>query len=125
MGDDNIVYVAFSKKNRFDEFINGRLDEGEITDADLRQSVLARAETWRSWLTARVTMKAENISLDLTALPEDVREAARPEIQQWMAKQLSAWFKEAGMEAVSEVIGLAIGQAALRQRAREHGITSL
>ena len=31
----------------------------------------------------------------------------------------------AGMEAVSEVIGLAVGQAALRQRAREHGITSL
>ena len=125
MGDDNIVYVAFSKKNRFDEFINGRLDEGEITDADLRQSVLARAETWRSWLTARVTMKAENISLDLTALPEDVREAARPEIQQWMAEKVSAWFKKAGMDATNEVIGLAIGQAALRQRAREYGISSL
>jgi len=123
MGDDNIVYVAFSKKNRFDEFIDGKLDEGEITDADLRQSVVARAETWRSWLTARVTMKAENISLDLTALPEDVREAARPEIQQWMVEQCSAWFKKAGMEVVGEVLVLAIGQASLEQRARDQGMT--
>ena len=72
----------------------------------------------------RIDIKAENIPLTLPDLPEDVREAARPEIQKWMAEQLSAWFKEAGMEAVSEVIGLAIGQAALRQRAREYGITS-
>ncbi len=122
---DNVIHVDFSRKYRVNELVSRKLDEEKITDADLRRAVLARAEAWRSWLTPRIDIKAENIALTLTELPEDVREAARPEIQQWMAEQLSAWFKEAGMDVISEVIGLAIGQAALRQRAREYGITSL
>ncbi len=122
---DNVIYVDFSRKDQVNELVSRKLDEEKITDADLRRAVLARAETWCSWLTPRIDIKAENIALTLTDLPEDVREAARPEIQQWMVEHLSAWFKEAGMEAISEVIGLAIGQAALRQRAREYGIISL
>ncbi len=122
---DNVIYVDFSRKNQVNELVSRKLDEEKITDADLRRAVSDRAEKWRSWLKPRIDIKAENIALTLTDLPEDVREAARPEIQRWMAEQLSAWFKEAGMEAISEVIGLAIGQAALRQRAREYGIISL
>ncbi len=122
---DNVIYVDFSRQKQFDDFVSRRLDEGKITDADLRRAVSNRAEKWRSWLVPGVDIKAENIALTLTDLPEDVREVARPEIQQWMAEQLSAWFKEAGMDATNEVIGLAIGQAAIRQRAREYGIISL
>ncbi len=122
---NNVIHVDFSRKDQINELVSRSLDEGKITDADLRRAVFARAETWRSWLAPRIDIKAENITLTLIDLPEDVREAARLEIQQWMAEKLSVWFKEAGMEAVSEVIGLAIGQAALRQRAREYGITSL
>ena len=121
----NVIHVDFSRKDQVNELVSRSLDEAKITDTDLRRAVSDRAEKWRSWLAPRIDIKAENITLTLIDLPEDVREAARLEIQQWMAEQLSAWFKEAGMEAVSEVIGLAIGQAALRQRAREHGITSL
>ena len=121
----NVIHVDFSRKDQVNKLVSRSLDEAKITDTDLRRAVSSRAEKWRSWLAPRIDIKAENIALTLIDLPENVREAARPEIQQWMAKQLSAWFKEAGMEAVSEVIGLAIGQAALRQRAREHGITSL
>ncbi len=122
---NNVIHVDFSRKDQVNELVSRSLDEAKITDTDLRRAVSDRAEKWRSWLAPRIDIKAENITLTLIDLPEDVREAARLEIQQWMAEQLSAWFKEAGMEAVSEVIGLAIGQAALRQRAREHGITSL
>ena len=121
----NVIHVDFSRKDQVNKLVSRSLDKAKITDTDLRRAVSIRAEKWRSWLAPRIDIKAENIALTLIDLPEDVREAARPEIQQWMAKQLSAWFKEAGMEAVSEVIGLAVGQAALRQRAREHGITSL
>ena len=92
---DNVIYVDFSRKDQVNELVSRKLDEEKITDADLRRAVLARAETWCSWLTPRIDIKAENIALTLTDLPEDVREAARPEIQQWMAKQLSAWFKVA------------------------------
>ncbi len=122
---DNVIHVDFSRNYRVNELVSRKLDEEKITDADLRRAVSDRAEKWRSRLTHRIDIKAENIALTLTDLPEDVREAARPEIQRWMAEQLSAWFKEAGMDAISEVIGLAIGQAALRQRAREYGIISL
>jgi len=122
---NNVIHVDFSRKDQINELVSRSLDEGKITDADLRRAVFARAEKWRSWLVPRIDIKAENIALTLTDLPEDFREAARLEIQQWMAEKLSVWFKEAGMEAVSEVIGLAIGQAVLRQRAREYGITSL
>ncbi len=122
---DNVIHVDFSTKYQVNELVSKKLDEEKITDADLRRAVSNRAEKWRSCLTPMIDIKAENIALTLTDLPEDVREAARPEIQQWMADQLSAWSKEAGMEAISEVIGLAIGQAALRQRAREYGVISL
>ena len=122
---NNVIHVDFSRKDQVNELVSRSLDEAKITDTDLRRAVSNRVEKWRSWLVPRIDIKAENIALTLTDLPEDFREAARLEIQQWMAEQLSVWFKEAGMEAVSEVIGLAIGQAALRQRAREYGITSL
>ena len=122
---NNVIHVDFSRKDQVSDLVSRSLDEAKITDTDLRRAVSNRAEKWRSWLVPRIDIKAENIALTLTDLPEDFREAARLEIQQWMAEQLSVWFKEAGMEAVSEVIGLAIGQAALRQRAREYGITSL
>ena len=122
---DNVIHVDFSSNNQVNELVSRKLDEEEITDTDLRRAVSNRAEIWRSWLTPRLNIKAENIALTLTDLPEDVREAARPEIQQWMAEELSAWFKDAAMDAICEVIGLAIGQAALRQRAREYGIISL
>ncbi len=122
---NNVIHVDFSRKDQVSALVSRSLDEAKITDTDLRRAVSNRAEKWRSWLVPRIDIKAENIALTLTGLPEDFREAARLEIQQWMAEQLSVWFKEAGMEAVSEVIGLAIGQAALRQRAREYGITSL
>ncbi len=102
---DNVIHVDFSRKDQVNELVSRKLDEEKITDADLRRAVSNRAEIWRSWLTPRLNIKAENISLTLTDLPEDVREAARPEIQQWMVEHLSAWFKEAGMEAISEVIG--------------------
>ena len=121
---NNVIHVDFSRRDQVNDLVSRSLDEAKITDTDLRRAVSTRAEKWRSWLVPRIDIKAENIPLTLPDLPEDVREAARPEIQKWMAEQLSAWFKEAGMEAVSEVIGLAIGQAALRQRAREYGITS-
>ncbi len=122
---NNVIHVDFSRKDQVSALVSRSLDEAKITDTDLRRAVSNRAEKWRSWLVPRIDIKAENIALTLTDLPDDFTEAARLEIQQWMAEQLSVWFKEAGMEAVSEVIGLAIGQAALRQRAREYGITSL
>ena len=122
---NNVIHVDFSMKDQVSDLVSRSLDEAKIIDTDLRRAVSNRAEKWRSWLVPRIDIKAENIALTLTDVPEDFREAARLEIQQWMAEQLSVWFKEAGMEAVSEVIGLAIGQAALRQRAREYGITSL
>ncbi len=121
----NVIHVDFSRKDQVSDLVSRSLDEAKITDTDLRRAVSNRAEKWQSWLAPRIDIKAENITLTLTDLPEDFREAARLEIQQWMAEQLSVWFKEAGMEAVSEVIGLAIGQAALRQRARDYGIISL
>ena len=125
MGDDNIVYVDFSKKDKIDQLVEEKLDEKNITDSELRQGVHDRAEKWRSWLERGIMVKTENISVTLDELPEHVREEARPEIQEWMAEQIAAWFKQTGIDFVSEVLALAIGQAKLEQRARDQDMTLL
>lgn len=101
---DNVIAVDFSSAAAFDRGVDALLDQHDVTDADLRADVHARARVWSERL--------GRLLIDHLPGPEPAP-----------ASRGDSALRDELASLVRELIGLATGQAVLEQRARRRGFS--